>query len=236
MAGFQPTPVHRLRQQVEEQLLEAIVSGRLGEGDKLPSEANLASMFSVSRSTVREALMSLSSAGLIEKSPGATGGSFIRSLDAHRFGIRLADLIRLLLRVGTAERDEVDAVRGLLEVPACRLAAENRSEDDVAKLWRIIEAQKRRTVDDPEVPNLDVGFHSAIAAATGNTVLAALVTAVHAVTEPVRFVTLSPTAGRDTVLQHTALAQAITDQDPDAAEVAIRTHLDYIEKLSSAAR
>jgi len=233
VAGFEPKPVHRLRQQVEEQLVEAIVEGRLEEGDKLPSEADLASRFSVSRSTIREALMSLASAGLIEKSPGASGGSFIRSLDARRFGIQLADLIRLLLRVGSAQRSEVDAVRALLEVPACRLAAENRTETDVATLWKIIETQRKRSVDDTDIPELDVSFHSAIAAASGNAVLAALVTAVHAVAEPVRFVVLSPSVGRDTVAHHAALARAIEDKDPDAAEAAIGEHLDYLERLST---
>jgi GntR family transcriptional regulator, transcriptional repressor for pyruvate dehydrogenase complex len=234
MADFQPKPVHRLRQQVEEQVLDAIVSGRLEAGDRLPSETDLAAMFSVSRSTVREALMALASAGLIEKSPGATGGSFVRSLDPQRFGVRLADLLRLLLRVGTAEREEVDLVRAMLEVPACRLAAQNRSDADVATLWRIIETQKSKRVDDAEVPELDVGFHSAIAVASGNGVLAALVTALHAASEPVRKVSLSPSAGRDTVQQHSQLAQAIADQDPDAAERAIRSHLSYIEGLGPA--
>jgi len=233
VAKFEAKPVHRLRQQVEEQLIDAIVGGRLVDGEKLPSEADLAGMFSVSRSTVREALMSLASAGLIEKSPGAAGGSFVRALDVHRFGAQLADLIRLLLRVGSAERSEVDAVRSLLEVPACRLAAENRSGSDVAGLWKIIEAQKQRSVNDADVPVLDVSFHSAIASASGNAVLGALVTAVHAVTEPVRFVRLSPSVGRDTVAHHAALAQAIEDQDPDAAEAAIREHLSYLEGLSS---
>lgn len=215
-------------------MLDAIVSGRLEAGDKLPSETELASMFSVSRSTVREALTGLASAGLIEKSSGAAGGSFVRSLDPQRFGVRLADLLRLLLRVGTADRHEVDTVRAILEIPACRLAAEHRNAEDVERLWRIIEAQKTKRVDDVEVPDLDVGFHSAIAAASGNGVLAALVTALHAVSEPVRKVALSPTAGRDTVHQHSELAQAIADSDPDAAESAIRNHLQYIEGLRSA--
>ena len=228
---FEATPVHRLRQQVEEQLIDAIIAGRLEEGDKLPSEADLAGMFSVSRSTVREALMSLSSAGLIAKSPGATGGSFVRSLDAHGFGTQLAERIRLLIRVGSAERSEVDAVRRFLEVPACRLAAENRSEEDVTTLWRIVETQKAKSVDDRDIPDLDVSFHSAVALASGNAVLAALVTAVHEVTEPVRFVALSPSAGRDTVAHHAALVLAIEDKDPDAAEVAIRKHLGYIQDL-----
>ncbi|MDQ2650738.1 MAG: FadR family transcriptional regulator [Actinomycetota bacterium] len=213
--------------------MNGIVSGSLTDGHKLPPEVQLAEMFSVSRSTIREALRSLASAGLIEKIPGATGGSFVRRLDAQRFGAQIADLMDLLIKVGTAERDDVIAVRAMLEIPACRLAAENRTDQHLEALRSILHAERSTSVEAPDVPELDISFHGTIAAASGNTVLGSLVHALHSVTDPVRSVELSEEAGRQTVRQHSDIVQAIADRDPDAAETAIRAHLDYLEQLRS---
>lgn len=231
MTDFAPRPVHRLRQQVEEQIIEAIVTGKLGKGQKLPSEAELSESFGVSRATIREALRSLASTGLIDKVPGAAGGSFVREIDATRFGQQLAESINLLLQVGSASRAEVAAVREMLEVPSCRLAALNRTDEQLAGLYEIIEQQSTRRVDDPDVPDLDVDFHGAIAEATGNRILFALVRATHAVNLPVRHLALDERSGRDTVKQHLEIVRAIERQDPDAAAEAIRRHLSYLTRL-----
>lgn len=232
---FEPKPVHRLRQQVEEQILEGIVSGRLTDGAKLPAEAELAAMFSVSRSTVREALRSLVAAGLIEKTSGATGGSFVRRLDAKRFGSQLADLMKLLVDVGSAQRAEIAAVRAMLEVPAGRLAAEFRSDADLEVLRSLLEREKVVPVSPNETSLIGGEFHGAIAAASGNIVLSALVRAFHSTTEPVRLVQISEEAGRATVQQHADILRAVEARDPDEAERAIRMHLDYLDELRAEA-
>src|SRR5947199_10053494 len=79
---FTAKRVTRPRIQVEEQIKDAILSGQFGQGDKLPPETQLAEQFGVSRPTLREALGSLVSAGLIRKIPGVAGGSFVNSVTA----------------------------------------------------------------------------------------------------------------------------------------------------------
>src|SRR3954468_11719481 len=64
-------------QQVADQLRALIISGELVAGDRLPPEGELGASFGVSRSTVREALRSLASQGLIETTRGTTGGTFV---------------------------------------------------------------------------------------------------------------------------------------------------------------
>ena len=123
--------------------------------------------------------------------------------------------------------------RAMLEVPACRLAAEHRTEEHLAVLESILEAERTTSVEAPDVPELDISFHGTIAAASGNAVLGALVHALHSVTDPVRSIELDKEAGRQTVRQHTEIVKAIADRDPDAAEHAIRTHLEYLEQLRS---
>jgi GntR family transcriptional regulator, transcriptional repressor for pyruvate dehydrogenase complex len=228
---FKPQPVARAREQVETQIREAILSGTFKRGEKLPSEAELAESFAVSRTTVREALRSLAAAGLIFKVPGASGGSFVQVIDYRSLSGVLGDSIVNTLRLGTVEYDEVAQVHYLLEVPSAKLAAANRTEEDVETLRSIVDRQKEITFDHPDVPRLDIDFHSAIGDASGNRVLASFVTALHQAIRPVLAKHLDAKAGRDTVRQHAAIVKAISESDAEAAAAAMENHLNYLQKL-----
>lgn len=229
--NFKPQPVTRAREQVETQIREAILSGTFKRGEKLPSEAELAENFAVSRTTVREALRSLAAAGLIFKVPGASGGSFVQVIDYRSLGGVLGESIVNTLRLGTVEYDEVAQVRRLLELPSAKLAAMNHTEEDIETLRSIVDRQKEITVDHPEVPRLDINFHSAIGDASGNRVLASFVTALHHATRPVLAKHLDAKAGRDTVRQHAAIVKAISEGDAEAAAGAMEEHLNYLQRL-----
>lgn len=230
---FRPTPVQRAREQVERQLRGAILSGTFAVGSKLPSEGQLAENFSVSRTTIRQALRALISEGLISKSAGASGGSFVRVVDHESLGDLIGESLENTLRFGGVSHEEVSGVRALLEVPSARLAAENRTEEDVALLRRIIDRQKDITVSDPQVAPLDMEFHTAVAEASGNRVLESFVAALHRVTVPVLFVKISPEIGSSTVRQHIAIVRGISAGDPEAAAAAMTEHLRYLEYLRS---
>jgi GntR family transcriptional regulator, transcriptional repressor for pyruvate dehydrogenase complex len=232
--AFKPRPVTRAREQVEKQIREAILSGTFKRGERLPSEAELAEKFAVSRTTVREALRSLASAGLIYKVPGATGGSFVQVIDHRSLGGMLGESVGNTLRLGTVEYEEVAQVRRLLEVPSAALAAANRTQEDIETLRGIVDRQKEVTFDHPEVPGLDIGFHSAIAEASGNRILASFVTALHAAVRPVLAKHLDAEAGRDTVLQHAAIVKAITAGEAQTAAGAMEKHLSYLQGLRDA--
>lgn len=220
--------VLRPRQQVEERIRAAILSGELQSGQRLPSEAELARQFDVSRNTVREALRSLSTQNLITKAPGAGGGSFVRSVDYHSLGNVISESMHNLLALGTIDFEEVALVRQHLEVPAVRLAAVKHTAEDLEQLRSIVARQKSVSVDDPDVPLLDAQFHTAIAQASRNRVLASFVAALHKQTEPVRYLDLSPEVGHTTVRQHQKIVKAIAEKDPDAGERTIVEHLTYL--------
>lgn len=233
---FAPEPVRRAREQVESQLREAILSGLFKRGEKLPSEAELAARFSVSRTTVREALRALVSAGLIAKVPGASGGSFVQAVDHHALEAVLSESMDNILRLGSVNYSEVAAVRRLLELPAARHAALHRSDDDIRRLEELVNQESSVKVDDPSVPELDIGFHSAIAAASGNRLLSSFVSALHGVTRPVMALNLSEDVGRQTVRQHKAIVRAIVNGDADGAEAAMAEHLNFVEQRSDHSR
>jgi GntR family transcriptional repressor for pyruvate dehydrogenase complex len=222
--------VMRPRQQVEETIRNAILSGELKSGELLPPEAELARQFNVSRTTLREALRVLTSQHLITKVPGARGGNFVQAVDYQSIGVAVIDAVENLMALGNIRFDEVADVRQHLEVPSVRLAAEHRSDEALAEITAVVERQKASSVDDPEVADLDRQFHTLIAVASGNRVLAALVAALHHTTEPVHYLDLSPDVGRETVRQHQAILRAIQEQDADAGEAAIVEHLGYLRR------
>lgn len=225
---FRPKEVVRPRLQIEEQIRSAILSGELAGGDRLPSEAELARMFNVSRNTVREALRSLETQSLIRKIPGAGGGSFVQSVDHRSLRNVLQESMRNLVQLGSIHYDELAAMRQFLEVPSVRLAAKNGTDEDVADLRRIVELQRAATLDDPSIPDLDMEFHSKIAEASGNRLLRTFVQALHRETEPVLYLDLSPEVGRTAWRQHNEIVRAIAAHEADEAERAIVEHLEYL--------
>lgn len=225
---FQAQAILRPREQIEKYIRDAILSSVLKNGDRLPSEADLARDFGVSRNTVREALRALSAKGFIRKVPGAGGGSFVRRIDPDTFEDSLTDLVADLITLGSVNLSEIADVRLYLEVPATRLAATNRTEEDLEKIGKILHAALHTTVRDPRIPSLDASFHSAVAAASQSPILASFVGALHAATQPAKYLDLSVEFGREAVHQHERIVEAITDQDPERAEETIREHLEYV--------
>lgn len=222
--------VLRPRQQVEESLRKAVLSGQLKPGERLPAEIELARQFSVSRPTIREALSGLATQGLIDKVPGAGGGSFVRTVDYKALGEVMQESMHNLLSLGSVSFDEVAMVRQFLEVPAAEQAAQHRTDADVEELQAIINEQKVRTVDDPAIAELDARFHVAVARISGNRILASLVYALHRESEPVAYLDLSPEVGRKTFKQHQRIVSAIENQNPTAARESIVEHLTYIRE------
>jgi GntR family transcriptional repressor for pyruvate dehydrogenase complex len=229
---FTVKQVTRPRAQVEEQIKEAILSGHFVQGDKLPPETKLAEQFGVSRPTVREALGALVSAGLIRKIPGVAGGSFVNSVTTDSLSQTLGESVDTILRLGALDLEELTAVRRILEVPAARFAAGHRDDDHIARIRAIVERQKTTTIDDPDIPSYDVAFHTTIAQASGNRLLAAFVGALHSSTYPAQYLEVTPTVARKTVKQHMAIAAAIEAGDGDEAARVMEEHLEYVRRYS----
>lgn len=119
---------------VERRLTDAIRTGVLGDGERLPSEAELARMLGVSTVTTREALAALRSRGLLTTTRGRGGGSFVsRQSDAEE---SLADE---RLR-GTSRFDVHDqgVAYAVVVAGAAELAAERASAQEAAALGDLV--------------------------------------------------------------------------------------------------
>lgn len=231
-SSFKATQVTRPRDQVEAQLREAILDGRFAQGDKLPPETELAQLFGVSRPTVREALGALVSSGLIRKIPGVAGGSFVNTVTPDSLSQMLSESMDTILRIGALDVGEITEVRRVLEIPAAQWAARNRSDEDIATMQSVVDQQKKITIDDPNIPEYDLRFHTAIGFASGNRLLAAFIAAVHNATHPAQFLEVTKEVAQKTVRQHIAIAKAIESGDADKAGEEMRKHLDFVLRYS----
>lgn len=230
---FRARQVTRPRDQVEQQIREAILAGHFAQGEKLPAETALAAQFGVSRPTVREALGALVSGGLIRKIPGVAGGSFVNTVTPDSLSQMLSESMDAILRLGAIDVRELTSVRRVLEVPAAQWAAESRDESHLETLRSIVQKQRDTTINDPQIPSYDLAFHTTIGHASGNRLLAAFIAAVHDTTHPAQYLTVTADVGRHTVKQHMSILTAIEDKDATAARDAMASHLDYVLQYSS---
>jgi DNA-binding FadR family transcriptional regulator len=117
--------------QVEQRLTEAIRSGVLVEGERLPSEPELAAMLGVAVVTVREALIGLRAQGLVRTSRGRGGGTFVAAGAA-------SDEDALTERLGSMSRAELHdrATHYVLVLAGCAEVAAERADADEARSLR----------------------------------------------------------------------------------------------------
>ena len=128
--------VERIRkayEQVADQLLSMINSGELKPGDRLPSEAELAADFGVSRTTVREALRILATRNLIQTRKGMAGGHFIVEPTVGSISEFLVANYGLLTAANTVTLEHLLQAREMIEGPAAAIAARNRDDDDLER-------------------------------------------------------------------------------------------------------
>ena len=208
---FQAQQVLRPRAQVEKQIREAILRGDFSQGDKLPSETDLAQQFGVSRPTVREALGSLVTAGLIRKIPGVAGGSFVNSVTPDSLSTMLGESMDNIVRLGSLDIDELTAMRRVLEVPAASWAAESATAPShLALLEGIVERQRTRIgrrPGDRGATTVTSTSRSLTHPATG----CSRPSSPRSTTPPdqAQSLCVTPHVGRSTLKQHLAIARAI---------------------------
>jgi GntR family transcriptional regulator, transcriptional repressor for pyruvate dehydrogenase complex len=224
---FTPTPVMRPVDQVRVSIVQAIASGQLRPGDRLPSEHEQARGFRVSRASVREALRSLVEMGLVTTVRGRGGGSFVNRADADPVARNLGEAMDVLINIA-----ELLEARRALEGTCGRLAAERRSQEHLRALEAVLEAAADPALADAAYLDLDVRFHREIAASAENRVLMVPLFALHAIVQPRLNRAISSLVVRAEIdAEHGAIATAIRDRDAAAASAAVDVHIDHLEDL-----
>ncbi len=127
---FKKAKQSRVFQDVVEQIQDAILSGQLEPGTRLPAERELKDMFNTSRGTLREALRVLEQKGLIEIKLGMAGGAIVKQIDAEPVMQSLA----LLIRSGDVSLDHLSEFRIKLEGSILELAAQRATDKDIENM------------------------------------------------------------------------------------------------------
>lgn len=212
----------RLADQAYSGIVEFITARGLGVGDRLPSELQLAEMFGVSRTIIREALVRLAADGITQSRRGA--GSYVKNRPSDHL-ISYVKTGNLSATLGSYE------VRSVLETEAARLAAARRSARDVLDIDAAL--KKLRTALSSRVPAHveDMELHRRIVLATANP---AFLVAFEALSDEVDRTmhagvdisrARSPEVIETMMSEHVAIVDAIRAQDGDGAALAMRWHL-----------
>jgi DNA-binding FadR family transcriptional regulator len=214
----------RLYQQVAERIRRQIESETLRAGDRLPAEKDLAHQLGVSRPTVREALVALEIAGFVEIRTGS--GTYI----SHR-----SKLLSPMLDAGPGPFELLHA-RLLIEGEVASEAAMRMSEEDLATIETTIREMETMIAAGEHSRAADQKFHVLIANASGNSVLAELVSSLwYGMFSPM-FYKMSELTGlianqELALAEHKAIFAALSTHDPVGARAAMRRHLKSVETV-----
>ncbi|MFB2561557.1 FadR/GntR family transcriptional regulator [Rhizobium sp. IMFF44] len=191
-----------------------IASGSLKAGDKLPNEKDLADQLGISRTPIREAMKSLSIAGLIDIRHGH--GSYVRESQSAP-ALPLA-MFQLYLQDSTPEM--LMELRDIFDRNCNELAALRRTDEDLAKMRECIDRLKALTAEPDgsldEMLKADLDFHRAVYEATGNKLIVVIADFVLTMVAPWVRKSLDVSGRRRAVDLHEQMYQAILNRQVGA--------------------
>lgn len=220
----QPARAWRL---VLEHVERDLLDGRLGPGDRLASERELAADLGVGRSSVREALRVLEVMGLIRTATGSGPQSGAIVIATPTGG--MSTLLRLQVAAQGFPLSDVVQTRLLLEdAVAAALAAQ--SNPDLAAARRVLDAMDAPGLTPAEFLALDAQLHLALAESSGNTVVAAIMAGLRTAIESYVQEGAAAIADWDAMAavlrsEHRAIIEAIGSGDAQTAQSLVRAHI-----------
>lgn len=203
---------------------EMINSGELRDGDPLPPEREIVRTYGVSRTVVREALLALSNKGLVEAKPRFR--PVVRT-PTYDTAMDTIDSVvgRLLSEPGGIYN--LFETRIMIEVSLARQAATEATPEHLAQLRTALAANKAAIEDSAAFYATDIAFHNVLYLIPGNPVLPAIQRAYVSWLEPQwSRMPRQNQRNRNNFVAHSAILDAIEARDADAAEHALRRHLD----------
>ncbi|MHA7775830.1 FadR/GntR family transcriptional regulator [Roseibium sp. M-1] len=234
---FQTIQREGLSVQIANAIRDAILEGRLAGEERLPSEAELAERFGVSRSTVREALKRLAAQNLIRSERGSSGGAFVNRLTWADAQDHLMTTTRLLIGMNNIPLEDAIEARFALEAAALPLAAARRGGSELDELAREIVRQRDKLTSDEDFCASDVAFHSAIARATGNPILTFQLAAAFEAMQPLMNMLVYRLRDRERIADlHAALAAALEAGDASQASRQLEALAAYTKDLAAERR
>jgi len=214
-----------MTEQVVIQVREMIQQGKLKPGDRLPSERELAKRLRISRASLRAGLRFLAAIGVLTSRHGS--GTYIAAgppaLDSEP--------LNMLAALHGFTTEKMFEARRLVEVAVAGLAAENATDDHLRIMADEV-AETYAALDNPQEYLVhDFGFHRAVAAASGNPILATFMEMVADILYQRRCKTIGRSRDlRESVEMHRKIYHAIRARNADKARAAMSEHLILAER------
>jgi GntR family transcriptional regulator, transcriptional repressor for pyruvate dehydrogenase complex len=217
---------NRRYEQVAEQIQQLIARGVLQPGDRLPGERDLAAKFGVGRGSIRDAIRTLEIMGVVEPRHGH--GTVVRELSADSLVVPLATA--LSHKRGLVS--ELLDVRRMIEPSLAARAAKNATPEEVAHMEDILDRQREKMRRGEPTIEEDSEFHYAIAVAARNTVVLRVLDVLMDLLRESRTRSLQvPGRLERSIAGHRRVLRAIKRRDAEAAQSAVRQHLQEIEEI-----
>ncbi len=228
---FKPVKKTKVYEEIVLKVKDMIEEGRLKSGEKLPGERELAEVFHVSRSSVREALRSLESHGYLESRQG--DGTYIAKQPVE-------SLVNPLASVILTEKDgqmELFEMRRMIEPHVAYLAAERATPEEILMMEEALELQEEEIAKGGTGTEIDKSFHYLMAKATKNKVFIRIADSIMDLLAESRdkYLQVEGRPGKS-ILRHRQLLEAIKAGNQDLAAQIMREHLMDIENSLFAAQ
>lgn len=213
-----------LVEQIEDEIYKYILNTPVQVGQKLPNEFDLAAKFNVSRSTVREAVRSLSSKGIVAVKRGS--GTYVTGtvltgddpLNIRSFEDKEAIALDLV------------EVRLMIEPQMAELAAARATDKEICRLRQLCEAVERKMTSGENYIEDDIAFHSFVAECSGNRIIEQLIPIID--TAVMMFVNVThKSLMKETADTHRAVTNAIAAHDTLGARTAMIMHMTYNRQM-----
>ena len=207
--------------EIADRIMAFIKEKGFTEGERLPSERDLAAMFKVSRTTVREALRNISTMGFTETRYGH--GTFVKKVNFDS----IIDPLSATLNNDVKMLLELLEVRKLLECETARLAAKRINNISKADIKKALEGMKKEVEEGQTGIEGDANFHLAIANAADNGALRTILEMCRDILNSTMKTTLVNKKQRESALSdHRRIANAIFKGDEESAVKEMKAHLE----------
>jgi GntR family transcriptional repressor for pyruvate dehydrogenase complex len=226
MVKYLPVQSERLYEQIFGQIEARIVAGDLKVGDQLPPERELAEQFQVSRTAVREAVKILREKGLIEIRPGK--GTFV----INETSVSMRQSLDRLMKFGSTDGyANLVEVREVMESEIAALAATRMTDEYIAAMQEAYEVMETAYDNVDLFVEADLDFHLALAEATQNPLIPALMdTIIDLLREQRKQTAVVKGGSQRGQFHHRKILEAVRQHDPQAARLAMQGHLQQVRK------
>lgn len=215
------------------ELRKMIRSGELKVGDALPAERELVDLTGIGRGSVREAIRILESEGLLApKAPGRKGVSVVQNAS----DLTVTRQLELFISGDTVSNNDLLQARLLIEPGLARLAAEERTEEDIARMRAINDRiTEIGNSDRGALVGLNLEWHTALFRASHNDLLIAIAIGLTETQHQAGIMEIYGSAEHARLMAeaHARILESVEARDAARAEARMRKHLQgYANSLA----